>query len=1202
MLEKNEDFSARSDAIDINQSCIVQAPAGSGKTELLTQRYLNLLANAVEEPEEIIAITFTQKAAQEMRHRVITSLQRALTLSSQPAEEPARTNWALAKLVLTRSAERHWHLLDNPQRLNIYTFDGLALNIVEQLPLLSKQGHQVSICEDPEPLYKEAIQNMLSSMDSDTQLQPAILSLLNLLDNQIDRFSRFMIALLSRRDQWVNHLIPYYNHPALWRDLLTQSWQEVESYYLTMTASFFSNKTTLFKSICASARFALLNLPDSFFENQSIFSSTSRRDIQQAFDTEPDPAQLSCHAWQFIALLFTRKDGSKRAWRTASAQGIAARIGFPTANKTLSKDEQTQYKQAKIAMIELVKEVSQYNQLKDHFAQLLSLPDSDFSDTQWQLMEALLKVLPHALAELEIAMRTLNKRDFTAVALGALGALGDADTPSDILLKLDYQIKHLLVDEFQDTSITQFQLVERLVSNWIPDDGRSLFIVGDPMQSIYRFREADVSLFYKARREGIGNVNLNDLRLTLNFRSNANLIEWFNTCFSQIFPKMPDSFIGSVCYEVAASLQAVTTDKKGTPTDSTSYHIEGDARSQMQSISNEIKQIIVDQPDASIAVLVRNRSHTQHLFQSLRSNNISYHATNMEQLDDLPEILDLVSLATALFDWHDSLAWVSLLRSPFCGLTLSSIQAIIDQLKEEGISLAWPYLARAENNQLLDQDSIFRLSKFNQRINHQLQFFGKVSARRLISSTWHQLGGHIDLDTSTQPDIDTFFDLVDTFDEGGFLDTQQLCIAIKQAYTNRVPKDPNPVQIMTIHKSKGLEFDYVFIPQLEASGRPDDPSLLLWQYSLLPNEKPILLMAPNKGVEHQQSAKYEFLTKTKREQAQQELIRLFYVAATRAKEHLYLYSSYRERSDKQDTILGLLANQTAYLAAKTLYEELLPTEAEQLTAEETNLHQADSSLYRLKMEAYQDWHHQVSTRLTNATHHLPKLFDNPIIDLKLVNQRNQDQKVATQIGTLVHDWMDNIVKSKAPWDQALMLDIETKQHIRNEFVSNGIAPEELENAIAFFCSAIENIRTETKLKKLITESDQNNLSEVSISYNEKNKEKYRTLDFFTIDEKNQIWILDYKLSLSSETSEQIKNRKSFTEYKKQLEDYASLVSRPSFMSQIKLLKHTNRLPTKPIINCVLYFPLQRFWHQWAPEVSAPNTFDHLREHSDLSSS
>src|SRR5439155_5619839 len=123
--------------------------------------------------------------------------------------------------------------------------------------------------------------------------------------------------------------------------------------------------------------------------------------------------------------------------------------------------------------------------------------------------------------------------DFTEFAQGAVRALGTPEAPSDLLLALDYRIRHVLVDEFQDTSISQWELLERLTAGWQQGDGRTLFVVGDPMQSIYRFREAEVGLFLRARREGLGtaglpNVALEPLTLETNFRSQAGIVDWVN--------------------------------------------------------------------------------------------------------------------------------------------------------------------------------------------------------------------------------------------------------------------------------------------------------------------------------------------------------------------------------------------------------------------------------------------------------------------------------------------------------------------------------------------------------------------------------------------------------------------------------------------------------------------------------------------------
>src|SRR5512146_922212 len=115
------DAAVRRQALDPNGSFIVQAPAGSGKTELLIQRYLVLLAR-VEHPESIVAITFTRKAAAEMRFRLVEALQRAA--GDEAAEqEHARFTWELARAALARDRERDWQLLRNPARLRILTID-----------------------------------------------------------------------------------------------------------------------------------------------------------------------------------------------------------------------------------------------------------------------------------------------------------------------------------------------------------------------------------------------------------------------------------------------------------------------------------------------------------------------------------------------------------------------------------------------------------------------------------------------------------------------------------------------------------------------------------------------------------------------------------------------------------------------------------------------------------------------------------------------------------------------------------------------------------------------------------------------------------------------------------------------------------------------------------------------------------------------
>jgi len=147
------DGEARFKGIHPHYSYIVQAPAGSGKTSLLAQRFLALLSQ-VDTPEKIVAMTFTKKAAAEMRERIIE----ALMLGKQPLPTDAniveKNTWQLAQKALQRDAEQQWSLLDNPNRLRIKTIDGLNSYLVGQMPLLSKMGGQSQLLQDATPAYQ----------------------------------------------------------------------------------------------------------------------------------------------------------------------------------------------------------------------------------------------------------------------------------------------------------------------------------------------------------------------------------------------------------------------------------------------------------------------------------------------------------------------------------------------------------------------------------------------------------------------------------------------------------------------------------------------------------------------------------------------------------------------------------------------------------------------------------------------------------------------------------------------------------------------------------------------------------------------------------------------------------------------------------------------------------------------------------------
>jgi len=198
------DQSQRDQALDISDSFIVQAPAGSGKTELLTQRYLKLLSIA-DEPETILAITFTNKAVDELKHRVVSSLTQAKSIP--PKETHKLKTYKLANQALKQSELREWDLLNNPSRIKISTIDSLSSLIVSKYPSLQQliPPRIMSDRYEYEYMYQMAAEKTLMLIEED-DYNESIARVLLYLDNHVDKFYRLLVYMLSKREQWLPRL------------------------------------------------------------------------------------------------------------------------------------------------------------------------------------------------------------------------------------------------------------------------------------------------------------------------------------------------------------------------------------------------------------------------------------------------------------------------------------------------------------------------------------------------------------------------------------------------------------------------------------------------------------------------------------------------------------------------------------------------------------------------------------------------------------------------------------------------------------------------------------------------------------------------------------------------------------------------------------------------------------------------------------
>jgi len=215
------DTAVREEALDPGRSFIVQAPAGSGKTELLTRRVLTLLT-LVDEPEEVLSITFTRKAASEMLARVVEMLQQAAT-SVEPEDAYQLEGFKLAQSVLIRDKERNWQLLQNTQRLNLRTIDALCTTLAHRLPVVSALGGPAGLVDNPQTMYRRAAEQLLEHRADELDL------LLLQLGNRQEHVQILLAELLGNRDQWSGYVGSNVPHDQLREFLESKLQQLIES-------------------------------------------------------------------------------------------------------------------------------------------------------------------------------------------------------------------------------------------------------------------------------------------------------------------------------------------------------------------------------------------------------------------------------------------------------------------------------------------------------------------------------------------------------------------------------------------------------------------------------------------------------------------------------------------------------------------------------------------------------------------------------------------------------------------------------------------------------------------------------------------------------------------------------------------------------------------------------------------------------------
>lgn len=877
-----EDEQGRRQALE-NDSFIVEAPAGAGKTELLTQRFLKLL-QSVNEPEEIIAITFTNKAASEMRTRILDSLVIASN-GVLPPQPHKQVTYHLGRQALSRSEERGWRLLENPSRLRIYTIDSLSSNLARQMPLMSRFGAQPGVRDDASLYYEEAATNTLDLLD-EPGAGEIIQRALQYFDNDTYKLSNLLANMLKMRDQWLNYTQGQATAAAA-EAALTQMLEH------DLLAAAHHLSPRIQQALMPIARYAASNLPCEA-------SIALLRD----WETEIPPKPVALSMWRAVTDLLMTGSDHKCTLRKA----INKNQGLPAI------DEAKPYKEALLEILDTLRDTPGAERA---LARIRLLPEARHGDEAWRIIATLGDLLNIAVAQLWFVFQAHGEVDFVEIAQRALSALEDeAGNPTDLALKLDYRIQHLLVDEFQDTSPTQVKLLRCLTGGWMQGDGRTLFLVGDPMQSIYRFRKANVGLFLRVAEEGIGSLRLKSLRLWRNNRSCPPVVAWVNEVFSKVFPEADSVRQGAIAYrefvatkpdeaDAGVHVHALVASKYGSASqddleeqedrDTFSESLDDVRQREANTVIEIIRRTRAADPERRIAVLVRARSHLHALVTEIRRNHpaLSFQAVEIEELANRQIVQDLLSLTKALHHRADRLHWLAVLRAPWCGMTLADLDALV---AGDRFSTMLSLMHDEGRLAAMSEDGRQRLLHLRNVMEIALAGRGRQSISRWVHGVWLMLSGpHCLWEPGDVRDVQAFFERIAQLEATGQFTTDLLATEVRKLYAAPDADADDRLQFMTIHKSKGLEFDTVILPGLDRKTGNGDQPLLLWEE--VPREgthdasQVDLVAAPMtpQGANKQDTPTlYSYLCQLENERALNEDARVLYVAATRAERSLHL--------------------------------------------------------------------------------------------------------------------------------------------------------------------------------------------------------------------------------------------------------------------------------------------------------------------------
>ena len=890
-------------ALDLQRNLAVTAGAGSGKTTVLVKRYLHILTqNPHLKVNNILAITFTEKATAEMKERIFADINQAFRAGGG-------------------QRERLFDILNQLHEAQVFTIHGFCSNLLRQYPLEAGVNPDYTVLDDlqADELLNQAFRDFFLNYDLENDPDSEII-LRGLREYPVSDIRKFFFAVYRARPLLRNFWKTFSElNPAG----LVKNWESL----------FVEYHRQILQPLLADQRFfsQLENLCRIPLENNDRAAAVQQALAENLHQWQQPGVSESARIQALIQVvqLLTTNDGS--AYRKV-----------PGGKKAWGEEGVELF-------LELSATAAQFS------AGLLPI---DFATEKAfaEVYPGLGLLFRKILDTVDTLKNRLNALDFDDLQLSALDLL---QNHPGVCEQVRSRYPFILVDEFQDTDTLQSEILKRLTRNragqW---DTNRLFVVGDPKQSIFAFRNADVSIFQdflqeisRAQDAGLPfshpetGAILPDtpenrrgiISLAENFRSSAALIRFFNRTFRTIFQRetgydVPFQELEAARPEPDQAKSAIQLDLF--------FENEEEKTDLAQAQALRLAELIgkiVDNPDylrvvvqegevvtetisyGDIAVLLRSRNHLEQVEEIFRRFHIPYQTHKGRGFFQKQEVQDLYYMLRSLSDPDDDFALLTFLRSSY--LALSDVTLLfLSQVNGAGyfrkLQRFCEFLDEPPRAEDIFQPEFFQFLQENHYTLH-VPPREKTAIRQFVRKFpgWNDLAlrgrfsqlaiGLIDdlqirALLTAQPDgeqklanLDKFIHFIFDFEQSNsglladLLDTveKQMVSGETEGEATVMAQEPDKVNILTVHSAKGMEFPVVMLPFLERKFRYNKGVLAD------KNQGVVFQLGRSANEQERKPFLYQFAQLQDRQKTVAEEKRLFYVAATRARDHLFLLGS-----------------------------------------------------------------------------------------------------------------------------------------------------------------------------------------------------------------------------------------------------------------------------------------------------------------------